>query len=133
MWELIDWNGKAENKKDILIQDNDADAYFRNIFQSKSTFGHPTIADVTDQLDTYNTFIPLMDDIPQKAELYKALKKVGKGCGIDGIPSAVIRLLPHNILDNILTLLQNSFTGDYPTMWEKQILNALPKDGHTPK
>ena len=78
-------------------------------------------------------YIHLLDEIPHKDELTAAVKRIGKGCGLDGIPSDVIRLLPQSLLDIILMLLQNTFTGKYPTEWKKQILNALPKDGHTIK
>ena len=35
------------------------------------------------------------------------------------------------ILDNILSLLQRF--GSYPKLWEKQVLIAIPKTGHTSK
>lgn len=37
MWERIDWNGKADAKKDILIRDRDVDKYFRDIPIQKLT------------------------------------------------------------------------------------------------
>ena len=74
-----------------------------------------------------------MDDIPQKQEFDKAMNKVGLGCGIDGIPSSIIQLLPRNLLDLIFKLCHNTFTGNYPVLWKKQLLNAIPKEGHTPE
>ena len=74
----------------------------------------------------------MMDDIPQKQEFDKAMNKVGLGCGIDGIPSSIIQLLPRNLLDLIFKLCHNTFTGNYPVLWKKQLLNAIPKEGHTP-
>ena len=56
MWDLIDWHGKANIKKDILICDNDASLYFRNIFQSNKTNHHPTITVVADIRNEYGTF-----------------------------------------------------------------------------
>ena len=37
MWNLIDWNGKADSKKETLIQETDIAPYFKNIFQSDKT------------------------------------------------------------------------------------------------
>ena len=37
MWELIDWNGKAESKKEPLIDESDIYSYFKEIFQSDLT------------------------------------------------------------------------------------------------
>ena len=81
MWELIDWSSKAEIKKDVLIQENNADLYFKNIFQSEKTREHPTIGNVNDELNTYYMYVPLMDDIPQKTELDKAQKKLARVMG----------------------------------------------------
>ena len=56
MWKLIDWNGKAEITEDVLTQENNADLYFRNIFQSEKTRGHSTIANFIDEFNTYYMF-----------------------------------------------------------------------------
>ena len=87
MWELIDWKGKAESKNEALINDADVDSYFRNIFQSDKTYGHPVVRDVSDTLMTLETSIPLLDCIFRVEEFNAALKKIGKGCGLDGIPA----------------------------------------------
>ena len=131
MWERIDWNGKADAKKDILIRDRDVDKYFRDIFQSEKTKDHPKIDSIQKDLQEYEMYDPLLDDAIGKDEFDLALKKLGKGCGLDGIPADVIRILPPKMKDVILSLLKNTFTGQYPEAWSKQILNALPKDGHT--
>lgn len=131
MWKRIDWKGKAETKADVLIRDQDVDSYFRGIFQSEKTKDNPTISDIQETLQEYDTYIPILDDTPTKEELDLALKKLGSGCGLDGIPADVMRLMPPSIKDNIQTLIENTFMGDYPEMWKNQILNALPKDGHT--
>ena len=131
MWELIDWKGKAEIKRDTLIQDCAVESYFKEIFQSRKTKDHPKIPDISNKLDEYKMHVPILDDTPHTAELNVAVKKIGKGCGLDGIPADIVRLLPQSTFDAILTLLQNTFTGSYQSEWEKQLLNALPKDDHT--
>ena len=127
MWERIDWRGKAEAKKEVLIRDQDVDSYFRNIFQSEKTKDHPKIDDIKERLDVYEMYVPILDDPINNEELSRALKKIGTGCGLDGIPAAVVRVLPVMMHENILKLLKNV----YPVTWRNQILNALPKDGHT--
>ena len=131
MWERIDWRGKAEAKREILIRDQDVDSYFRKIFQSDKTKGHPRIDDVAERLQTYEMYIPVLDDPINNDEVNRALKKIGSGCGLDGISSDVVRVLPVKMHEHISTLLKSVFEGDYPDTWRKQILNALPKDGHT--
>ena len=131
MWERIDWRGKAEAKKEILIRDQDVDSYFRSIFQSEKTKEHPKIEDVQERLQAYEMYVPSLDDPITNEELAHALKKIGNGCGLDGIPSDVVRVLPVQMHDHILRLIKDVFEGDYPDTWRKQILNALPKDGHT--
>ena len=115
LWDLIDWHGKAEIKKETLIHDRDVDLYFRSIFQSENTLNHPTVSDI-ENIDTYEMYIPILDDTPQKEEFERATKKIGKGCGLDGIPAPVIRLLPPNLKYNIFTLIKNTFIGTYPEM-----------------
>ena len=77
--------------------------------------------------------VPVLDCIPQGIELEYALNKIRKGTGLDGIPAPVVKLKPQCILNNILSLLQRCFVGSYPKSWEKQILNAIPKSGHSPE
>ena len=43
MWEMIDWKGKADLKKEKLIQESEITPYFKNIFQSEKTKTQPTI------------------------------------------------------------------------------------------
>ena len=49
-------------------------------------------------LTNYTLYVPVLDDIPQKNELN--LGKIGKGTGLDGIPTQVLRLMPNCILGN---------------------------------
>ena len=131
MWERIDWKGKAEEKKEVLIRDQDVDTYFRDIFQSEKTKNHPKIEDIQSKLEEYETYVPILDDPIQQDEFDLAMKKLGKGCGLDGIPADIVQILPTKMRNTIFTLLKNTFDGEYPGSWSIQILNAHPKDGHT--
>ena len=133
MWQMIDWKGKADVKKETLIHESEITPYFKNIFQSKNTQNHPTIDDIKDVIESNEMEIPHLDCLPQHNELDLALTKVGKGTALEGIPASVCKLLPQCILDNILSLLQKTFVGSYPKAWEKQVLNAIAKNGHTTK
>ena len=131
LWKLIDWKGKADSKKEILIHESDITQYFTKIFQSEKTRDHPKVDSVAEQLNHYHNYVPALDDPFAFEELTKAVGKVGTGCGLDGLRSDIIRMLPPSILRCIHTVLQRVFVGDYPKQWEVQILNAVAKDGHT--
>ena len=133
MWDLIDWKGKADSKKEILINESDITPYFKNIFQFENTKYHPIIDDISTSLESYYMHVPNLHCIPNRLEFIHAICKLGKGTGIDGIPASVLRMMPQGILNNLLSLIQNTFTGNYPKSWEIQILDAIPKPGHTSK
>ena len=51
----------------------------------------------------------------QQDELNAAIKRIGKGVVLDGIPFTILHLMSSQFfLDNILILLQKVFIGDYP-------------------
>ena len=131
MWSLIDWKGRADSKKEVLIEESDIRPYFAKIFQSEKTQHHPKVESIIDQLNSYNVYVPELDDPFEYEELTKAVDKVGTGCGLDGLRSDTIRMLPPSILRCIHSFLQRVFVGAYPKQWEAQILNAVAKDGHS--
>ena len=133
MWKLIDWKGRADLKKEILIQESDITPYFKNIFQSEKTQEHPKVESVKERLESYTCYVPGLDDPFTLEELIAAVKRVGSGCGLDGIRADVIRMLPPTFLKCVLDVYKRVFVGDYPKEWEKQILNAVAKDGHNSK
>ena len=45
-------------------------------------------------LESYDTYIPILDDTPSMYELEMAIKLIGKGVSIDGIPPSVTKILP---------------------------------------
>ena len=133
MWKLIDWKGKADLKKEALIQESDITPYFKKIFQSEKTQNHPKVESIQERLDTYMCYVPELDDPFTLKELEYAVKKVGSGCGLDGIRAEVIRMLPPSFMNCILEVFKRVFVGEYPKQWEIQILNAVAKDGHNSK
>ena len=66
MWELIDWKGEAEMEVDTLIQDCVVETHYKEIIQSKKTNGHPKIPDISNKLDEYEMYVPLLDDTPYR-------------------------------------------------------------------
>ena len=134
LWSLIDWKGNAEsNDSPLKIRESEIYKHFKNIFQSDKTRQHPMIKDVKQQLDEYNKVIPFMDELPKKDEVDFAVRNIGKGVGVDGLPGNILKMLPNNMKDIVLILMKNVVAGKYPNEWEKQILHALPKPGHTIK
>ena len=131
MWSMIDWKGRVDIKKEALIRKADITPYFRKIFQSEKTENHPKIESVQDALQAYHAYVPVTDDDLKYDELLIAVKKVGSGVSIDGIPATVIKMLPPPLLHCLLLMLKRIFLGEYPKVWEKQILNAVAKGGHT--
>ena len=90
MWEKMDWKGKADAKKEVLIRDQEVDTYFRDIFQSEKTSHHTKIKDIRTKLVEYDLYVPTLDDPITQEEFDVAIKKLGKGCGLDGIPADTI-------------------------------------------
>ena len=133
MWKFIDWKGKADLKKEALIQETDITPYFKRIFQSEKTQNHPKVESIQDRLDTYMCYVPELDDPFTLKELEFAVKKVGSGCGLDGIRAEVIQMLPPSFMKCVLEVFKRVFVGEYPEQWEMQILNAVAKDGHNSK
>ena len=132
LWKLIDWKGNAESKVEKPAHESDTMKYFKGIFQSTKTINNPVVSDIQDQLNKYNTHIPQLDNPFDMEELNTSLSQVGTGVSLDGIPPTVAKILPYNIKQNILDLINRVFYGDYPEDWSKQILHSIKKDGHTP-
>ena len=131
LWECIDWKGKAEVQPEKQAKEAEILRYFKGIFQSPKTKNNPVIDDVWDELDTYDMYIPILDDTPSMQELESAINAVGTGVSIDGLPPKIVKILPPSMKEHILNLIQQVFFGDYPTEWTKQILHSIKKEGHT--
>ena len=110
--------------------------FFLNGFKHKSNmisflFTNVLTSKSSDMLRNINTIL-------QKAnikyeELVSAVKHLGEGCGLDGLRSDIIRMVPPSFLKSIHNTFDRIFHGDYPKQWEVQILNAVAKDGHSSK
>ena len=101
-------------KKEPLIHHTDITPYFKKIFQSDKTKNHPKVDVAKEELVAYNNYVEQTDEAFDNTELLRAVKKVGSGISLDGIPSSVIQMLPPPFLNVILELLQRVFLGEYP-------------------
>ena len=72
-------------------------------------------------MEKHEIVIPGLDNIPRIEELELALKEIGTGVSINGIPPSVVKILPASLKETI-----------YPEKWSKQILHSIKKDRHTP-
>jgi hypothetical protein len=60
--------------------------------------------------------------------------KLGKACGIDGIPTECLRLLPRRPLVHLTHLFNHCIRlKHFPTPWKEAKVIALPKPGKDPK
>ena len=133
MWDLIDWKGRDEIKNDSKINESLIKRYFTNIFQSEKTINNPTVSDIADDLHHYDFIIPILDDVPDMFELEIAIKSIRRGISFDGLPPNILRIIPYDLKEIILILIQNIFFTEYPKDWNVQLLHAITKPGHTYK
>ena len=133
LWNSIDWKGSAEAKVEKPAHESDTMKYFTSIFQSTKTKDHATIKDIKENLDNYNQYVPSLDDSFTMKELDNALKLIGTGVSLDGIPPAIATILPQNIKENIIELMNRIFDEQYPDEWCRNLLHSIKKDGHTSK
>ena len=130
---MIDWNGKAEVKVDEQADESEILKYFTDIFKSKKTEKHPKLDSIMCDIDSYEMHIPILDRIPSMEELDVAIKRIGSGVSLDGLPPKVVQILPTSMKEVIVHLMQRVFFGEYPNEWTKQVLNSIKKDNHTPE
>ena len=109
LWKLIDWRGKAEIKVEKSADELEISKYFKSISQSIKTSSHPIVNDKLADLDSYNVFIPILDNAPIMEELEKALNQIGSGVSIDGISSGVAKILPPAMKEVIILMIQKVF------------------------
>ena len=132
LWKAIDWKGNAEIKVEKPAHESDTMKYFTAIFQSEKTKEHPIVSDIVNEVHSYSKYIPSLDDPFSMDELNVSLMQMGTGVSLDGIPPSISKILPRNIKENMLDLMNRVFHGPYPEEWSKQILHSIKKDGHTP-
>ena len=132
LWKMIDWKGEAvKDSKKSSLSEAEISSYFKQIYQAYHTKKHPLISDIEDELINYNMYIPILDDAFENNELTYAIQNMGKGIGTDGLASDILKMLPNEMKNLILVLMNLVFQQKYPTEWEKQILHAIPKPGHS--
>ena len=66
-------------------------------------------------------------------ELEIAIKTIRRGISFDGLPPNILRIIPYDLKEIILILIQNIFFTEYPKDWNVQLLHAITKPGHTYK
>ena len=133
MWDRIDWRGKDELKNDSNVNESQIKSYFTSIFQSEKTVNNPIVSDVNEDLSQYDFHVPVLDAIPNMYELEIAMKCVRRGISFDGLPPAILEIIPNPLKMIILLLVQKIFVSDYPDEWNLQMLHAVTKHGHTYK
>ena len=106
---MIDWKGKAELKNVEKVDEFQTQKYFSDIFQPDKTKLHPTIYDISHEIENYNFYVPTLDDNPTMNELENAIEKLGKGTSIDGLPTSIVKILPYSMKEVILTLIKRVF------------------------
>ena len=75
----------------------------------------------------------MLDDEINEVEFDLAIRTIGNGLGVDGLPGDILNMVPPEMKKLVLILMKRVFTGVYPSEWEKQILHSIPKPGHSPK
>ena len=136
MWKMVDWKGQSQQLPSAGLDPVSVNSYFKNIFQSEKTIGHPTITDIRHDIDTYSSVDNPINELLNKPismdELKPVLRNVGRGIGLDGIPPVVSNLFPESLCDVILKFLRVIFDdGTYPKPWSMQLLFPIEKKGHT--
>ena len=131
LWRMIDWKSSVQEDNENELSYQEIYTFFTNIFQSKKTIHSPKITDIKEKLMEHNVAIPITDRDIDMEEISKACKNIGNGIGMDGLPPEIAKILPPSIKEIMLKLFQNIFTGEYPEMWENQLLFATKKKGHT--
>ena len=132
MWSKVDWKGKCEvEKKTEQVNESTINDYFKKIFQSEKTKNTPTVNDIIDKIESYDTGVWELDKPPEMGELELACKTKRNGVSFDGLSSDILLILPESLKQAILVLIRKIFFGDYPEEWKIQILHAITKHGHT--
>ena len=132
MWKMIDWKGKSQELPSATLEPSCVHSYFKGIFQSDKTLGHPRISDIRDEVSTYRSGPHPLNEPISMDEMNEVLKDVGNGTGIDGIPPTISNLLPTSLRETLLRFLQVVFGyGPYPSPWSIQLLFPIEKKGHT--
>ena len=132
MWKMIDWKGKSQQLPAAELEPSAVHSYFKDIFQSVKTSHHPTIASIHSQISSYNSRDHPLNAPISMEEVDSALRNLGNGTGIDGIPPIISNLFPKALREIILKFLQVVFSyGPYPKPWTEQLLFPVEKKGHT--
>ena len=89
------------------------------------------MTDIVEIINTYEIHVPALDRMPDNNELDTAMKSIRRGISFDGLPPKTLRIFPLALKEVILLLMQRVFFGKFPKDWNKQMLHAVTKHGHT--
>ena len=67
---------KAEIKLEEAVEESETKKYFTEIFQSTKTKSHPVVTNILHNVETYDTYISTLDDIPTMNGLEMAIKRI---------------------------------------------------------
>ena len=93
MWKMVDWKGQSQSKSSGEVDSTCANKYFKDIFQSEKTKGHPTVKSIQTEIDNFVTVDHPMDTEIMMKELRYSLMNVGRGIGLDGTPPEMVVVL----------------------------------------
>ena len=112
LWDMVDWNDKTVKNNKKHIDELEISNYFTGVFQSPQTKTHPrieeTLSDISLYIDSYEFYVPILDDPPTMMELEMAIKKIGNGVSFDGIPSKIAKIIPYAMKEISLELIKKS-------------------------
>ena len=114
LWDMVDWNGKTVKNNKKHIDELEISNYFTGVFQSPQTKTHPRIEETLSDIDSYEFYVPILDDPPTVMGLEMAIKKIGNGVSFDGIPSKIAKIIPYAMKEIILELIKKVFYTEYP-------------------
>ena len=132
MWKMIDWKGKCQQLPSAELEPSSVHNYFKDIFQSVKTSEHPTISSISGTISAYTSGDHPLNQPFSMDEVDNALRNVGNGTGIDGVPPIISNLFPRSLREILLRFLQTVYShGPYPKPWTIQLLFPVEKKGHT--
>ena len=118
MWNAVDRKDGSELTGQKEVKESQIKIYFTDIFQSKKVATKPTVSDVIETLNSYDSYVALLDDTPNIDELNIAFKSIKHGASTTSSQRRD----------------SNAYSNHF--LWELcsrglQILHALRKPGHT--
>ena len=126
LWQAINWNGKFDSPPDCREKPSDDTfcEYFTGLL-------NPSTAPTDLYIPESHTYVPVLDDPIQPAEVESAIKtlKANKAAGTDGISPGLFKLLSDEWLLIVTFLFNMVFQGAYPLEWALARMFMIFKKG----